>query len=85
MHLKITNEYTFHFGDIQLPTEFFTDEKYCDIMPKSQNLEIREMSQRHPLLGHVKHQSLTATYAHKNQSLTAMYKQQSSNCASCVF
>jgi hypothetical protein len=33
---------------------------------KIQNLGNRDISQGHPLLGNVKHQSLTATYAHDN-------------------
>jgi hypothetical protein len=34
--------------------------QYCGMMPKFQNLGIREMSQRHSLLGTVKHPSVTA-------------------------
>jgi hypothetical protein len=35
---------------------------------KSQNLGIRDMSQRHPLLDGVKHQYLTAIYVHNSEA-----------------
>lgn len=57
---------------LKRPTHRWEDNK-CDMMPKSQNLGIREMFQRSPLLGKVEHISQTPTNAHNNQSLTSMY------------
>jgi hypothetical protein len=37
------------------------------MMSKSQNLGILEISQKYPSLDNVKHQSMTATYAHNSQ------------------
>jgi hypothetical protein len=49
------------------------EDNKCDMMPKSQNLGIRKMFKRCPLLGKVEHKSQTPTNAHNKQSLTAMY------------
>lgn len=38
------------------------------MMPKNRNLGFREMLQRHPLPGKIKHKSPTATCVYNNQS-----------------
>jgi hypothetical protein len=52
--------------------------------PRSMKLGIREISQSHPLLVDIKHQSPTAIYMHNSQSLTATYMYNSQGTARTV-
>jgi hypothetical protein len=43
-----------------------SEQEYCDIMQKDQNLWVREMSENYALLGNIKHKSLAVAYTHSS-------------------
>jgi hypothetical protein len=57
----------------------------CVMTPESQNSRIREMSQRCPLLGNIKHQLSAAMYVHYDQPLMAIYTHNSRTAGDSVF